>query len=238
MAPGMSRRLQVWVTRAEPGASATAALLDAVGHAPLIAPLLRVVPLPAPPDPPPADAALAFTSANAVRAFVALYGPREAKAFAVGDATAEAARHGGFTHVASAQGDVAALAADIAAAPPDGMLLHPCALAAAGDLSGALAPAGVTVRALPLYRTDPTPVLPPAVDAALAEGVLDAVLLHSPRAARALAGLVGGRSRAALSRVRAVGLSAACLAPLDGLAFAALEAAAAPNEAALLARLG
>ena len=70
---------RIWVTRAEPGASATAGRLRALGLDPLVSPVLEVRPLEAAIDTDGA-AALAFTSANAVRAFAAREpGPRPAR---------------------------------------------------------------------------------------------------------------------------------------------------------------
>ena len=87
----MSSVRRVWVTRAEPGASRTAARLGALGFEPVVAPLLTIRTLT-----PVIDlsgvAALAFTSVNGVTAFAALNADRDKPVFAVGDATAEAAR--------------------------------------------------------------------------------------------------------------------------------------------------
>ena len=90
---------RIWVTRALPGAEATAARLEAMGLAPLIDPLLEVRDLS-----PPVDlagvAALAFTSVNGVAETkrklmqfgldARVFG--KAKIAAIGDATADANR--------------------------------------------------------------------------------------------------------------------------------------------------
>ncbi len=225
---------RIWVTRAQPGADATAARLQARGRSPLVASLLEVRPLPPPAPLSSGVVALAFTSANAVQAFAAWTPQRAWPVFAVGATTAGAARMAGFRQVSSADGDAGALARRIMAAAPTGLLLHPCAREAAGDLSGALATHGVQVMALPLYETCAVERLPTCVSAALEQGDMAAVLLHSPKAARALAGLWDAGGRRELTRVRLLGLSAACLAPLAQLPFAARLAAAEPNEASLL----
>ena len=63
---------KIWITRAQPGADATAERVRALGHRPVVAPLLAVQPvLGAEPDL-SGVGALAFTSANGVRAFTAL----------------------------------------------------------------------------------------------------------------------------------------------------------------------
>jgi uroporphyrinogen-III synthase len=90
-------------------------------------------------------------------------------------------------------------------------VLHPGALEPAGELLTPLAAAGLTARRLALYESVPRA---PAA-ATLAEfDSLEAVLLHSPRAARILAGLLAEHPAPGL---RALCLSAAVAAPLAGL---------------------
>lgn len=227
---------RIWVTRASPGAEATAARLAARGLEPLIDPLLEVRDLS-----PEVDldgvAALAFTSVNGVAAFARLHADRHQLVFAVGDRTARAAREAGFTAVASADGDVEALASLILreAARLDGAVLHPSALEPAGDLVSRLAAGGVGARRLAVYEAvdrDPSA-------ATLAElDDLEAVLLHSPRAARGLARWLAERPAPSL---RALCLSPAVARPLEALAQAgglkSVTSAPHPTETALLAPL-
>ena len=230
--------MRVWVTRAQPGADATGERLRALGHAPLVASLLEVRRLTPPAGEPPADtAALAFTSANAVHAFADWTPARDWPVFAVGAATADTARHAGFASIDSADGDVRALTERIAAVRSPGLILHPCATEAAGDLAADLAAVGLRVRSLPLYETRAVAELPSAAAEALAGEGLDAVLLHSPKAARTLASLLASRPGLDVSGVRALGLSSACVSPLTGVRFALALSAAAPTEAALMERL-
>ncbi|HET6969964.1 MAG TPA: uroporphyrinogen-III synthase, partial [Phenylobacterium sp.] len=105
-----SRRQRIWITRAQPGADATAERVRAMGHDAVVAPLLAVRPLLDVPVDLRGVAALAFTSANGVRAFADVSGERNLKVFALGAATAQAARAAGFKSVLSADGDVEALA--------------------------------------------------------------------------------------------------------------------------------
>jgi uroporphyrinogen-III synthase len=93
---------RVWITRAEPGASATARRVEAAGLVPLVTPLLETADLAdASPalDALPPSAVLAFTSANGVRAFARLTPRRVLKVWCVGAATAGAARQAGFVDV-------------------------------------------------------------------------------------------------------------------------------------------
>lgn len=220
---------RVWITRAQPGAARTAARLSTLGFEPVVAPLLTIRPLPdalgAAPDF-ATVAALAFTSPNGVEAFAALTSDlRDRPVFAVGDATAEAVRDAGFADARSAAGDIHALARLIAASPIKGLILAPGAREPAGDLP-ALLP-DHDVRRLPVYAAEETDAVVPAG--------FDAVLLHSPRAARALAAIL--TPEAAANRL-AVCISAAAAAPLTALGLAEIRTADAPDEASMLTALG
>src|SRR4051812_12438776 len=103
------RRQKIWITRAQPGADATAERVRALGHEALVAPLLAVRALEDVEIDLIGVAALAFTSANGVRAFADLSPERQIRVFAVGSTTAQAARAAGFRLVLSADGDVEAL---------------------------------------------------------------------------------------------------------------------------------
>ncbi|WP_447911175.1 uroporphyrinogen-III synthase [Brevundimonas bullata] len=222
---------RVWITRAQPGATRTAARLTALGFDPIVAPLLTLRPLPealsAAPDLSNV-AALTFTSPNGVAAFAALVPApllRDRPVFAVGDATAEAARAAGFHDARSAAGDVHDLARLIATSPIQGLILAPGAREPAGDLP-ALLP-NHNIQRLPVYAAEETDATPPAD--------FDAVLVHSPRAARALAAIL--THQAAAQRL-AVCISAAAAAPLAALGFAEIRTADAPDEASMLTALG
>ena len=167
---------------------------------------------------------LVFTSANGVAAFAALTPDRALPVFTVGDATAEAARAAGFAAVRSAGGDIGMLAALLLAEGRTiGPLLAPGALQPAGDLP-ALLSGRVEVRALPVYEAVETDAAAPAA--------FDAVLVHSPRAGRALAGL------GPFAGEIAVAISEAAAAPLTAVAGLDVRVAAHPDEAALFEALG
>jgi uroporphyrinogen-III synthase len=229
--------MRVWVTRAEPGASRTAERLRVLGHDPLVAPLLEASPLPGASVELEGVGALAFTSANGVTAFAGLSPERALRVYAVGDATAEAARDAGFAEVRSTAGDVNALAAAIVAdrAQIAGAVLHPAPRSPAGDLAGALRAAGLQARAAPLYETRAADRLPSAIADVLPR--MQAVLVHSPRAGQALARL----SREPPLSQHAPALSVFGLSPASlrdvGSVFGRVAASAAPEEAALLALL-
>jgi uroporphyrinogen-III synthase len=214
---------RVWVTRTQPQADATARRLVAMGLEPATAPVLVAGPVAADIDL-AGVGALAFTSAAAVRAFADAAPGRDLPVFAVGEATAEAARAAGFTDVRAARGDVRALADRIAAAePPPALVLAPTAREPAADLPALLAARGVRARGVVVYETRPVRADPPA-------GV-DAVLIHSARAAQVIAELVAPDLAACLS---VFAISEAAAAPLRFLPFAAVVVAPFPDEAGLL----
>ncbi|MDP1967059.1 MAG: uroporphyrinogen-III synthase, partial [Reyranella sp.] len=202
--------LTVWITRAEPGAAVTAARVAALGHRPLVEPLLRIEPLTDVEIDLTDVAALAFTSGNGVRAFAELNPRRDIRVFAVGAGTTAAAKAAGFRSVLSAEGDVNALAGRIAARRSElrGVVLHPCASEPAGDLVGALTEAGVAARAQTLYTSvasSPSKAFLDDLDQ------IDAVLLHSPKGAQALARALRGKPA---DHLRLLCLSPAIAKPL------------------------
>lgn len=225
-----ARPLKIWITRAQPGADATAARVHVLGHTTLVAPLLAVELLENVEVDLAGVGALAFTSANGLRAFTRFTADRSLPVFAVGAATAQAARQAGFKQVLSADGDVAALARGIASrrAEIDGVVLHPGAAELAGDLAGALEQARVEVRALTLYDTLPTRFEPHQIEQ-LAQ--VDVALVHSAKAAVALAAILKSHPQ---PHLRLLGLSKAVMKPLARTQVAEKTFAPFPLEAALL----
>jgi uroporphyrinogen-III synthase len=216
---------RIWVARAQPQADATAARLRAMGLEPVVAPVLEIRPIAQARIDLAGVDALAFTSAAGVSAFAILCGERGLTVFAVGDATADAARSAGFSQVRSAQGDVHALADCIAAEKRrPTLLLNPTAAEPAADLADLLARRGVAARSVAVYESV-------EVDLASPPAGLDGVLIHSSKAARAVARSLAGADAAAIT---AFAISPTAAAPLDGLGLRRITVAASPNEAALL----
>ena len=223
----------VWVTRARPGADVTAGRLAELKLEAVVEPLLEVRPAPDAAIDLAGVSAIAFTSANAVAAFAERSPERAIRVFAVGDATAAAAQAQRFGQVLSARGDVAALASALATRRRElpGVVLYPAAAEPAQDLAGALEAVGLKVRQVTLYETV---VLAPS--RALVERLpqIDGVLVHSAKAAKALA--------AFLKTHPAPDLTAFCLSrqiarSLGRAGLASVLSAESPNEAALLALL-
>jgi uroporphyrinogen-III synthase len=212
--------MRVWVARAQPGADATAMRLRAMGHEPVVAPVLEVRPVPGAVIDLEGVDAVALTSANAVQAYAALEPSRDLPVFAVGEASAAAARAAGFAAVHSADGDLGALSALLETARP-GTVLHAAATETAGDL----APTGVPVRTVAIYETV---AARPAINLA----TLDAVLIHSPKAGRQVAEIAAGSGHLAV-----FALSPNCAAPVAAAGLGSVAVAARPNETALLTLL-
>lgn len=226
----MAKGAPVWITRARPGAEATAAKVAALGFTSIIDPLLEVAPIAASIDL-GGVSALAFTSANGVQAFSGLTDARSPPVFAVGRATASAAREAGFAQVSSADGDVEDLARLISEVSP-GPILWAGAREPAGDLVAALNQAGVAARGVAVYETIER--APSEATLALLDQPLT-VLLHSPRAARRLAQTLHRRPARAL---RALCLSEAVAAGLPRLDDpSSVACAPRPDETALLSLL-
>ena len=206
-----ARRLVV--VRPEPGNARTVVAARALGFAAAAMPLFAVAPLSwTPPDPAAFDA-LVLTSANAVRhGGDGLAALRHLPVLAVGAATAAAARAAGFVVAATGSADAAALVEE--AAYP--RLLH------LGGRDRAVVPVAAEIA---VYASDPLPV--PGDAAALLHGAT--VLLHSARAARAVAALAVERDATAIAAISAAVLDAA------GGGWRRGVAAARPSDAALLA---
>lgn len=234
--------MRVLVTRAEGDAERLSARLAARGHdsmienlmtirfrpesARVLAPFLEGV-----------QAAL-FTSANGVRAFAEATPRRDFRVFAVGDATAEAARAAGFADVSSAGGAVEDLAKLVIATlkPAQGALIHAAGSVTAGDLSGLLEAAGFAVRRAALYEATPSESLSAATRRALDEGTIDAALFFSPRNAATFVRLATGLEKSC-TRMIAIALSPAVAERLAPLPWRRIAVASAPNEASLIAAL-
>lgn len=229
----------VFVTRpAGPRADALAAQLAAAGYAPVSAPTHAIVRRErvAPSDLGDADAVV-FTSAPAVAA-VAEDAPGAArpKAYAVGAATAEAARRAGFSEVVVGLGDGAALAEAIQReASPATRIFYPHGAHLATDLFGLLSAAGFSVHGREVYAAEALPALPAPARSALAEPDGAAALFLSARAAEQFAHLAGA-SRARIWAVCSSARIAEAAGGHLGVTIATRPTAAACLSALIAAR--
>ncbi|HOV03029.1 MAG TPA: uroporphyrinogen-III synthase [Hyphomicrobiales bacterium] len=236
--------MRLLVTRPEPDGAATAEALRARGHEVLHDPMLRIV-AEAGTEPLPAGiAAIAVTSANAVRAlaaradFAALVG---LPLHTVGGATARAARDAGFSRIVSADGNVDDLLELVAGRldPAAGPILYACGRDRTGDLEQRLAARGFDVRLLVAYCAEAAPRLAEATSTALAAGAVDAVLLYSRRTAEIfLANLAAADHIEAARGIRMLCLSEAVAEPLRAAGFTDIAVADRPKAEALVALVG
>jgi uroporphyrinogen-III synthase len=221
------------VTRTQPGADTTAALLQARGLHAIAIPAAKIMPTGASVNTGGVQALL-MTSAAAARSTLANDAIRALPVYAVGDATAQAAIAAGFETVISAGGDGAALAVLAAdrMKPSDGALLHLRGQEVAGDVTGMLNACGFETRLLEVYHTQDHPEFPAKLRTYLTAAT-GHVLFHSPAGARRFAAAIEGNVTD-LGGWSAFGLSAACLAPIENQGFGASIPAARPEEEALI----
>jgi len=243
---------QVLVTRPAEDAEGLRGLITARGLAPLVEPMLEIRDC----DPAGLDLAsldpaglsgLLFTSANGVRALMRtgqILGLdfRAIPAFAVGDATARAARDAGIADVRVAGGDVEALVrlvTDSLDPAATRGLLHPAGSVTAGDLVGQLGDAGFAdVRRAVVYEAVARTALSPDAISALQGGMVSAVLIFSPRTAATFVRLIVEAALVrAVETVDALCLSAAVADRLEGLSFRRVLVADRPVQEALLGLL-
>jgi uroporphyrinogen-III synthase len=207
---------RVLVLRPEPGAGATVRRARQLGLDPVAVPLFEVEPL-AWESPEPAEFdGLLLTSANAVRhGGEALARLRGLKVYAVGEATAAAAREAGFDIAATGDSNVERLLGSI---EQDLKLLHLCG----ADRTDIRNPRQ-EIEAIPAYKAR----LLDNPDLSQAAGSV--ALVHSPRAAARFADLVRERSSIAIAAISHAAAESA------GSGWEVIEAAAKPNDDALLA---
>lgn len=187
--------MRVVVTRPERSAEKTAAKLRTLGHDPVLLPLFYPIhhgdvasaALKTP------VSAIAVTSAEAIRAVKPLgraVDPFLAQPlFAVGEATAAAARQAGFHNVFTAAGDGKSLAAVVtenrALLSADTPLLYLAGTPRASAFEAGLASASIAFTVAECYEMREGDFQPRIWEKALLSETADAVLLYSAEAARA-----------------------------------------------------
>jgi len=220
----MSRPLLI--LRPEPGGTKTTAAAKAAGFEARHYPLFAISALPWTALEPQAFDALLFTSANAARhggGQLALY--HDLPAFAVGAATAEAARESGFAHVTEGQADVDAIVRTIVEHG------HHRVLHLAGAQVRRFDAGRLQMRRVAVYEASPIGDAA-GLGALLTPGAV--ILVHSPRAGRRLATLVGEGRRKDIAIVAISGEALAACGRHWGMGLAAPT----PDDKALLALAG
>ena len=196
-----------------------------MGMTPVVAPIFELRALDwVLPDPEQIDAIL-LTSANAAR-----FGGEGLRpllgmpCYAVGDATASAARAAGFRHVIAGDADGATLL-DIMAETGIRNPLHLC-----GREHVPLARPDMRIERRIVYAAEAVPKLPHQAVQALGQGAV--AMIHSARAASHFAGLVD-QERIDRGRIPIVAISAQAAAAA-GEGWRRIQASAQPSDQALL----
>jgi uroporphyrinogen-III synthase len=233
--------VRLLVTRPQPDAERTAAVLRGRGHAAVVAPLLRIEPVAEVELGGGSWAAILVTSANAAAAVARHRRFTELKnlpVLAVGERSAQAMRDAGFADVVCAGGgasDLTRLA--VGRLTPGARLLYLAGAERSGDLAGDLAAQNFIVQTAVVYRAIAADALPPAAAEALAG--IDGVLHFSKRSAEAYvkAARVGGFTDSGINNPVHFCLSAQVAEPLTQAGAAKIRIAASPDEAALMASI-
>lgn len=233
--------MNILITRPEPDAAETAKQLRALGHMPVMAPLLVIVFAPPPKDN-PNPAAIILTSRNGVRALSSWPDAtrwRDLPVFVTGRATAEAARGAGFTDVRSAAGNAADLAKLVTTelGKNVGPILYPAARDHSRALLEGLSANGYDIRIVEAYAAEMKTRFAPEILTAIRGQSIDGVLIYSNRTASALRLIIEREDIAEnLGKMAIFALSERAAEPLRGLS-AEIHIAKKPEEDALLALL-
>ena len=228
----------VLVTRPQPGASATATRLLSMGFEPVLAPLLRVETFVRTLPPVESLRGIVVASQQAIPALPDLYHTQPL--YAVGDATAAAARSHGFTQVHSANGKADDLAALIIRdLPRDGLpLLLAAGLNQGNRLKTILQAFGIEVIREEVYAARSVTALPPAAAAFLNGDRPGWVLLFSRETALCFQRVCHDATLAArLGQFRLAAISHTVAEAVRDLPWAAIHVAMDPHEKAVLALL-
>jgi uroporphyrinogen-III synthase len=249
----------VLITRPRAQAQALAARLRARGIECRVEPMLEIVPRPSFSFRRLRPQAILLTSANAL---LALAGPKTGRSvkqawgkkierlnrgllsipvYAVGAATAKAAKALGFANVAPAAGNVDTLCALVRRKldPARGSILHLAGSATAGDVPGVLRAAGFRVLKRVIYDAKARRKLSAGAIKGLHAGRFQAVLFFSPRTARTFVTLLKRAKLVPCARsMNALCLSRQVADAVDGLPWRKIGVAGQPNEGSLLRLLG
>lgn len=235
------RAPRILVTRPEPGASRTAAALKEAGFEPVILPVTEITPLPVEASV-IADAsqidAIAVTSANALRhapdSLLRLF--ERKPLFAVGQATAAAAKTLGFGDVHIADGDADALAQLIDdQSPKSAHFLYLCGRVRTGGLETELEASGRRFTLAEVYDSKIVIQLTQKIMAVWRLGAIDAVLVHAGTSAEALAMSLPEISHTyPIDKTTIFVISGRAAKPLDPIKIGPIIISDAPTDASLL----
>ncbi|MDG6094739.1 uroporphyrinogen-III synthase [Acetobacter sp. AN02] len=228
----------VLITRPEPGLSATAEAVRALGWNPVAAPALIIRPATLSGITRRFQAVL-ITSGQSLPALRVLDCP-DIPLFTVGDATAERARAAGFTQVRSASGDADSLATLIRHSldPESGSLLLLSGAGQGTDLATRLRHDGFRIIRRVAYRTLPETTPPPEALQVLQNGALTAVMVFSSASARATILMLQNHAPQLLPCLRGIAISARAGNILAAAGLPDVRAASRPDTPSMLKELG
>ncbi len=209
--------MRALITRPMEDAVTLAQLLRERNIDPVIEPMLMIQPIAGEALDITGVQAILLTSANGARILARhISGENDAllrlPVFCVGKATATAARDAGFDNIATADGDVEALAGLAAARldPKAGTLVHVAGSRVAGDLSGLVMDKGFDLHRAVLYEARKPEALSPALTDRLKSHDIGLVLFFSAATAQNFVDLVAAAGLgSALAPVTALCLSQA-----------------------------
>ena len=230
--------MKALILRRQGQAENTAGKLRALGHEPVLLPIFRLQPI--------AGGmrelvekgpwqGIVLTSAAALEALADPVSLLRAgtPVFAVGSATAEAARSAGFPEVHSADGDAKDLARLLRERfeGADARLVHPCGKASGFEIEEG----GPAIDSIAIYRIEPNDPGRDALGRALKEAAGGVQMHYSPASAQAFFALVERHGLQALSRA----MCAAAISPNTAAAIPAelvsgVRIAKMPSESAML----
>lgn len=224
----------VLVTRPEPDATETAAIISGRGWLPVVAPVLTIIRRPSRPAA-PCDAVL-LTSGNALQGL----GPEwwDTLVLAVGDRTAARAIAAGFRRVLSAAGDAVALSALVRAQCPAGArLLLPAGAGQGYALGADLRAAGFQVVRRTVYDVEQVFPMPNAAIQAFECGALHAALFLSLRTVGFFVALMPPTLYRSMAQVDALVIGGPAADMLATLPWRSVRVSAKPNLEHVLALL-
>lgn len=227
------------VTRAEPGASETAATLTGFGLEVIKTPALRIETHPLQADWPPSEGEFViFTSANGVHAYIEAGWSTDHFAVCVGPATTAAAADAGFENLMNTDGNADHLVEGILDSfdPATTPFVHYANDAAAGDVCNKLTAAGYHARFVPLYGAVPIDWSEVGALLSVGLGEQSAILVHSAKAAKVVNDWLN-EGQIATESLLLVAISERAAAPLNHRAWHCVQTAEHPNEMKLIEAL-
>ena len=202
--------MRLLVTRPQPDADRFAAALAEIGVDALVAPLMSIETDDSPPPDLAGYHALAFTSANGVRALARLAPDCALPAYTVGPASARVAKNHGLQVAGIGGGNVESLADLLVdALPARSRVFHAAGADIAGDLAGLLQARDIFCTRETLYHARIPEQLPEEIIKSLREGAIDGAVFFSPRSAKSFVRLATNAGQASAC----AGLSLFALSP-------------------------